>query len=496
MFDIMSEITTRRDVLKAGGALVVAGTVAGTVAGAGHASAAPARRRAVALTGVTVVDVTGRPSRSGVTVLIDGDRIVASGHQVRVPGGAEVLDLRGKFVIPGLFEAHTHSIPMEAISPPLYIANGITAVREMSGSPLLHEWRARVERGELVGPRSVIASRIVDGVRTDSTPETFVVVETETQAREAVRQAVRDGADFVKVYSGLPDNLYRVIANEARRHGIPFAGHLPDRVPLNAAGAVGQLSIEHLYGTWYATSMRERELRARIADGVLEQGDIVTRMRATHRLEWDALTSYSDRKATTVLSKLARDRTTIVPTLSVYRVLDRPNDLLLTDDRLKYVPASYVEGWLWALDNIIKAGRTPEENAQRHAMFDERLAFVGELDRAGVPIAAGTDGGDLPFVLPAFGLHDELALLVRAGLTPLRALRAATIEPARLVGLDRELGTVEPGKLADLVVLDADPLADIRNTTRIHTVLTRGHVVSPARRASMLADIATVAAQS
>ncbi|GLW96863.1 hypothetical protein Misp02_09500 [Microtetraspora sp. NBRC 16547] len=190
---------------------------------------------------------------------------------------------------------------------------------------------------------------------------------------------------------------------------------------------------------------------------------------------------------------LARNRTRVVPTLTVYQVLDRPDEVL-DDGRLKYVPAAVAEGWRWALANIIKAGRTPEVTAQRYALFERRKAFVNELEEAGVPVVAGTDGGDVPFVVPGFSLHDELVNLVRSGLSPLRALRAATLEPARLLGLDDSIGTVAPGKAADLVVLDADPLADIRNTTRIHTVVTRGRVISMEQRARMLAEIESAAA--
>jgi imidazolonepropionase-like amidohydrolase len=431
------------------------------------------------------------------TVLVREDRIVAVGRRgtVHVPAGAKVLDLSGKFVIPGLWDAHVHSIPSERISPPLYLVNGITSVREMSGSALLHEWRDRVDRGELPGPRSVIAGRIVDGAPTIGDPATFVEVATEAQARDAVRRAKRDGADFVKVYSRLSGDLHRAIAEEARRLRIPFAGHCPDAVPLSVASAAGQYSIEHLYSTWYDTSAREEELRTRIAGLTIGRSDYVTWMHEIHRLEWDAARSYSPRKAAAVFATLARNRTRIVPTLAVYRVLDRPDEVVAADERLKYVPVAVVEGWRWALENIVKAGLTPEETTQRHALLDHRLAFVGELARAGVPVVAGTDSGDMPFVIPGFSLHDELATLVRAGLPPLDALRAATVEPARMLGLDDELGTVTPGKLADLVVLDADPLADIRNTTRIHAVLTRGRVISPGQRTRMLADIAAAAAE-
>lgn len=462
----------------------------------GRSEAEPGERP-LALTGVTVVDVERGRSRPDLTVLVERQRITAVGRrgEVPLPAHAEIINLSGKHVIPGLCDAHVHSIPLERISPPLYLANGVTTVREMSGSPLLHHWRERVERGDLLGPRSVIASRIVDGAPTVGDPASFVEVATETQAREAVRQAKAEGADFVKVYSRLPADLHRVIAEETRRQGIPFAGHCPDTVPLSRAAATGQRSVEHLYSTWYDTSTREPELRARLAQLKIDQSDVVGWLREIHRLEWDAATSYSPRKAAAVFRTLARHRTRVVPTLVVYQVLDRPDEVKLADERLRYVPRAVVDGWRWGLENIIKAPRGPQESAQRHTLLDRRLEFVGELDRAGVPVLAGTDAGDVPFVIPGFSMHEELAFLVRAGFSPMRALQSATIEPARMLGLAETSGSVEAGKVADLVVLDADPLADIGNTTRIHTVLARGRRISPEQRARMLADVAQAAAE-
>jgi len=495
----MSKITStragRRQVLRAGVA-IVAGTAAGTVARpafAGTASQLAVQEPTIALTRVTVIDATGTPPRTGMTVLVRGERIIALGRRIEIPPCAVVLDMPGKFVIPGLCDAHVHSIPDERISPPLYLVNGITTVREMSGTPQLHTWRDRVERGELLGPRSVVAGRIMDGAPTIGDPTVFVEVATCDQAREAVRQAKREGADFVKIYSRLPEDLFRAIADEAHRQRITFAGHLPDAVPLTTASRTGQRSIEHLYSTWYDLSTREKELRTRIAALTIAQGDLITWLREIHRLEWDAVASYSPRKAAAAFDTLVRHHTCVVPTLSAYQVLDRPDDVDFVAERLVYVPASLVEGWRWGLDNAIKAGRTPQESAERYAMFDHRLTLVRDMAEAGVPIIAGTDGGDVPFVVPGFSLHDELALLVRAGLAPMDAIRAATIQPARLLGLSGDLGTVEAGKIADLAVLDADPLADIRNTTRVHAVLTRGRIITAEQRTRLLTDIAAAA---
>ncbi|MGA6163003.1 amidohydrolase family protein [Amycolatopsis magusensis] len=167
-----------------------------------------------------------------------------------------------------------------------------------------------------------------------------------------------------------------------------------------------------------------------------------------------------------------------VPALVRHAVLDRPSLISADDYRLKYLPADVREGWRWALEAL---RRKPD----RHSLFDHRLRFTGALHRAGVPIMAGTDTGS-PWVFPGFSLHEELAYLVDAGCTPMQALQSATKEPARHLGLSDTLGTIARGKRADLLILDANPLTDIRNTRKIHSLLHRGTLLTPTTRAHLL----------
>ncbi|MFB9530548.1 amidohydrolase family protein [Nonomuraea roseola] len=271
---------TRRAALRAAVIAVAAGAAPALQP---RTAAARTNDRAIALTHATVIDATGRPPRHDMTVLVTGDRISAVGRtaDVPVPEGATVLDLTGRFVIPGLCDMHVHSIPSERIAPPLYLANGVTTVREMSGSALLHGWRDRVGSGTMLGPRWIIGSRIVDGAPTVGDPGSFTVVTTEAEARQAVRQAKKEGADFVKVYSRLTDVTYRAIADESRRLRIPFAGHCPDAVALTTASRAGQRSIEHLYSTWYATSTREQEIRRH---AVVTRGRLISSAQRTRLL--------------------------------------------------------------------------------------------------------------------------------------------------------------------------------------------------------------------
>lgn len=490
----MSTSPSRRKVLLAGLASGAASLIAPATA---SASTAVARGEPadLALTHVTVIDATQSRPRRDQTVLVRGERIVAVGrsYDVRIPHGATVVDLTGKYLIPGLADLHAHSFGTERISPPLYVANGVTTVREMAGAPFLHEWRAKIEAGELVGPRSVIASPIVDGFPSllsepgEESPGTYAVA-TPQEARRVVREAVEGGADFVKTYSRLAENVYLALADEAHRRGITFAGHCPDLVPLPVALAAGQRSVEHIHTIWLATSNREPEVRAALARMAVEPADYASWFRQLHPIEWLASSSYSHRRADQLFDRLRRHRTRVTPTLAMHDLLDKPEDAILTDERLKYIPAATQEWWQWGLENLYKPGRTPLEKAQQRKLFERRLRFVEAMNEHEVPLLVGSEAG-LMYAYPGFTLHDELALLVRAGLSPTEALRAATWEAAKFLGLDRKIGTVERHKDADLVVLDANPLTKIENTSKIHAVLVRGRLIDKAERVRMLADV-------
>lgn len=466
-------------------------TAAGTALGL---SAAPAHAASplLALTGATVIDPVTGTTRRHQTVLIRGDRITAVG--ARIPDGARIIDLHGKYVIPGLADMHVHSVGDDRISPPLYVANGVTTVREMAANATSYDWRDRIENGTLLGPRMVVAGRVIDGTPTlwDPTLVPVITVDGAAQARAAVRQVKSEGADFVKVYSRLSPEEFHAIADEARRQRITFAGHCPDDVPIRDASDAGERSLEHLHALALSVSSRETDVRRMIASIEVENGDYPGWFDQMHPIELLASQTYDPAKAARLFGRLRRNRTRTVPTLAMHQVLDMPQDVSFDDPRLKYIPTGDVEAWKWILDLFYRPNRPPEVMAQRRRLFDYRLRFTAALATAGVPLMAGTDTGTV-HCFPGFSLHDELALLVRAGLTPLDALRSATVEPARFLGLPRPL---RPGSFADLVVLDADPLSDIRNTQRIHSVTVRGRFIGPEERQRMLAAVEAAASSA
>lgn len=381
---------------------------------------------------------------------------------------------------------------------PLYVLNGITTVREMRGETFHHEWRDRIRRGELLGPRWIIGSPIMDGVPSLHTHDTGSLDEVSTPAagRAAVRSAKASGADFVKVYSRLSAATYSAIADESRRVGLPYVGHCPDDVTIAAASVAGQRSIEHLHALLLATSSREAEIRRGLARVTLDgRQDSFHRyaswFRQVHPLEYAAVRSYQPARADALFRLLAARRTAVVPTLVVHRTLELPDDTHDLPAELKYLPESMTSWWSDVV-RVILEGRTAEQAREIREIYAHRLALVGRMFELGVPVVAGTDTGN-PHLVPGFALHHELERLVEAGLSPQDALRAATSSGAALLGL-ADAGSVAAGKRADLVVLDADPLRDIRNTRKIHGVVVAGRYIDTAERARLLGAVERAAA--
>ncbi|WP_051799754.1 amidohydrolase family protein [Catenuloplanes japonicus] len=450
----------------------------------------------MAITGATVIDPGTGARRRDVTVLVRGDRIAAIGsaRDVRVPAGAQVVDGRGKFVVPGLIDSHVHGSGQEQIDLPLFLANGVTTVRDMNGQPLLYQWRDRVEAGTLSGPRSVVASAIVDGDPSllAGLGAPYVEVGDPAAARAEVHRQLAAGADFIKVYVRLTPQAYHAIADECRRLGVTFVGHTPDAIPLAEASAAGQRSFEHVYTGWFDTAGAEPEIRRRLAEIRVGGGEYNSWFNQTHPLEVLAARTFDPARARAVFGRLAADRAHQVPTLTQHRVFDLPESVAQHQDRLRYLPAATRDGWQAQLEQVYLAGRTEQAAAEHRELFAARKRWIGAAHRAGVSVLAGTDTGTA-FVFPGFSLHDELANLVEAGFSPLRALQAATSVPAQFLNLP-DVGTVRRHAIADLAVLDADPLADIRNTRRLHAVVVRGRLIDADRRDHLLRDVEAVAA--
>lgn len=428
----------------------------------GFAQVATAPREAavqppVAIVGVPVVDVAGGAVAPDQTVILDGSRIaaVAPAASVTIPRGARVLDGRGKWLIPGLWDMHAHTAH-PATDFPLYIAHGVTGVRDMGGyvpsrpSPVfsvpfdsLRVWRAEVRAGRVLGPRIVAAGVVLDG------PEPFpgaLGLANARDARRVVDSLARAGVDFIKVTTGMPGEVYRAVADAARRAGVSLAGHVPAGLSAVEVAELGQRSIEHLMG---------------LPTRCVTQG-----------------------RCADVFETLARRGTWVVPTLVAWRhVLYRDDTAVTRAPALRWASRAARLRW----DSTAAAMGAPD-SAQARAEFSRFLRLVGEMHAAGLRLLAGTDAAYL-YTVPGYAVHQELRWLVAAGLSPAAALRTATLAPAEYLGAADSLGTIEPGKLADLVLLEANPLRDIANASRISAVIVGGRLVDAERRRALLDEV-------
>jgi imidazolonepropionase-like amidohydrolase len=278
--------------------------------------------------------------------------------------------------------------------------------------------------------------------------------------------------------------VFFAIADEAKKLGIAFVGHVPDLVRVAEASDAGMKSVEHLTGMALAVSGTEAELRRELAAAAkLPAGERGARLRA---IGARILESYDAATAAALYAKLKANGTWQVPTFTVLRYgADPLAQEYANDPRMRYMPPWVHK--LWA-DDFRRRERTAAQAASQLRLFQRRLELVGVMHRAGVGILAGSDVLN-PYCFPGFSLHDELGWLVKAGLPPMAALQAATRNPALFLGRAHEAGTVEPGKLADLVLLDADPLQDIGNTRRIAAVVANGKLYSREALDKMLAEV-------
>jgi len=450
----------------------------------------PAQDRPLVFADITVIDATGSPARPHRMVTVSGKKIAQIEEYRRggEPKTADAIDGRGKFLIPGLWDMHVHWYDERFL--PLFLANGVTGVRQMWGMPMHQQWRRRMQEGSLVGPREFIASAIIDGPK-PVWPRS-VGVKDAAEAEAAVRTSRKNGADFIKVYSLLPRDAYFAIAAESKREGIPFAGHVTFAVSLSEASDAGQKSVEHLTGVLLAASSREDQFRKELVEAMSADNPFSATGAINQRRAKELRESYDPVKAAALYRRLARNRTWQTPTLTVLRAMANLDDPRFIDDpRLKYVAPSVRQTWDPHADFRLKQ-RTKEDWNQARLTYDLYVKVVGEMRREGVQFLAGTDVLN-PFCFPGFSLHDELALLNGAGLTPMEAIQAATRGAADYLGILDSFGTVEKGKTADLVVLDANPLDDIHNTQKIAGVMIGGRYLPKASLEKMLGDVEAVA---
>jgi imidazolonepropionase-like amidohydrolase len=445
----------------------------------------PGHGAPLAFTHVTVIDVSGGAALPDMTVVTDADHIVAVGSSttLKPPAGARLVPAGGRFLIPGLWDMHVHTVfgdwlpRNERVTLPLFVANGVTGVRDMGGDlPVLKEWRAAIAAKRLLGPRMIIAGPMLDGP-VPRFPSSAPVA-TPADARRIVDDLHAQGVDFIKIQSLVPRDGYFAAAEEAKKLGIPFVGHVPDAVRASEASNAGQKSIEHFTGIFEGASTIEDQL----ISGPKSLGVNVK--------------TFDAQRARQLVELMAKNQTWQVPTLVWERGQWLVDDIDKTHDPLtKYAPRVWKDKTWPMFVREIMEGMDTDPLPVRRQFVQMELDMTLAMFRAGVPFMAGTDTAAGVHVFPGFSLHEELALFVKAGLTPLQALQTATLNPARFLGRVADMGSVAEGKVADLVLLDANPLDDINNTRRIRGVLLAGRYFDRTALDRMLKGVATAAAE-
>lgn len=443
---------------------------------------------------VTLIDATGRPPQPDQSVVIDNGRIVAVGPAatVKVPKNARRIDATGKVLIPGLWDMHVHLAGVNAdpawskqVLLPLLLANGIVGVRDMGGDlDALLAWKRDVESDLLVGPH-ILASGPWLAFGGRKTSEQFPVKDAD-EARAAVRDLKHRGADFIKIISLPSKEAFFAVADESKKQTISFVGHLPFQVGAIDASNAGMHSIEHLLYSAFSLSFssEEDDLRQRLIEAE-QKGDSVAWEKIAH--ESDA--TYDPEKAAALLQTLKKNGTWVTPTLNSVNTASHPEEWSINDPLLAFVPPALAKQWRDSFHDDQMKERAAW--LARQASNDWKL--TSELHHAGVSLLVGSDSLD-PFVFPGESLHKELIEMVRAGLTASEALQAATRGAAQFLGRERDSGTVESGKIADLVLLEASPLESIANTQRIAAVVRAGKYLDRADLDKMLAGARAAAA--
>jgi hypothetical protein len=441
----------------------------------------------VVIAHVTVINPGTSTTSPDQTVVITGTKITAVVPSAgsHIPKGARVLDAHGQFLIPGLWDMHVHAAfgdwfpgGREVILP-LFIANGVTGVRDMGGDvPVLLDWRKQIAAGEIVGPRMVVSGPMLDGYLPGNKLRfpSSVPITTPESAVAAVDSLKSQGVDFIKVQSVISHDAYLAAAAEAHKQNIPIVGHVPDKVRISETIAGGQKSIEHLMGIFEGCSTEEDKF-------IRGEGNLNL-----------LLTTSDQARCDVIIKSLVQHQVWQCPTLAWQRGGTFLDQLDWDHQPLdKYVPAPWRNVTWRRFFNEMMPDLKKDPLARRQEYFKRNLEMVGAMHRAGVPFLAGTDSAPGIYVMPGFSLHDELANFVEAGFTPMEALQTATSLPAKFLEQENLFGSIEPDKAADLVLLTANPLSDIHNTTKISAVVANGRLFDRKDLDAMLTKVETAA---
>lgn len=426
---------------------------------------------------VNVIDVETDNITFKQDVVINGNTITnIIDHGNAIIQSKVVVNGSDKFLIPGLWDMHLHTMREEwyATQFPILRANGITGFREMWGDlKIANHVKSLVQKDSLPYFRFVASGHILDG----KIPfwDGSIAVATTDAATRKVDSLISEKSDFIKVYSFLQPEVFYAIANRCNENKIPFAGHVPHTVWLTGASNSGMASMEHLYGFLTEACHYSDSAMTLMWQSVkaFEVGNKVERKKISLRYQALVLDHFSPTKLKAIAQVLKNNNTYIVPTLSMLRGEYFTNDTIFTNDpRKKYMSQETLDYWNDVTKSDLNANSEIDwQNKRKRWLIEQQIVKLLITEK--VLIMAGTDS-DNPYAFPGFSLHDELELYVTLGMSPGDALRSATLTPAKYLNMTDSLGAIEEGKLADMVLLDANPLENIKNTTTINAVVANG----------------------
>ncbi|MEN7549751.1 amidohydrolase family protein [Rapidithrix thailandica] len=446
------------------------------------------------ITGATIVDVKSGELIQERALVISADTIQAiiNASEANTYQAKEVITAPGKFLIPGLWDMHVHFGDDTLIQEnknllPLYVAHGITAVRDAAAdiSPSVLEWRKAINQGKLLGPKVFTAGPKIEGI--NSVWPGDLEVGTEEEMLQAMDSLEKIQVDFVKITDNtLSPELFVTAVKEARKRHLPVSGHIPFSVPLGELSDAGLSSVEHLSYLLKAGSKRDKEI-----------SDLYAAKKLSFWVAREEINESFDKEyALNVYRKLAENQTAVVPTINMtYTFANWDKHNPTQDDYLKYLGGGLIKTYAGRVKSL--EGATREDFDKRREQYAKTSALLPLLQKAGVNIIAGTDAGFLnSYVYPGIGLHTEIELYVNAGLTPLQALQAATINGTRYFGNSDRYGSIEKGKSADILILNTNPLHDIKATRDIQTVIMRGTVFNREALDSLLEKVESLAVET
>lgn len=435
----------------------------------------------IILQGVRIVEVDNGKLSAPSDIIIEGNRISAIHPTGEISlNGKIVIDARGKFVLPGLYDMHVHTFfpGYSDRSMDLMIANGVTGFRDTWGFlPLAVQIQKTMEEGKRPYQRFTVAGNLIDG-ENPIWPGSSVATSPE-EGRELVRKLKEEGAGFIKVYSKLKPEVFFAIADESEKVGLEFMGHVPALVDISEASDAGMRSMEHMYGVIEGCSTMEDSIQSYyLGKADNSNTDLTHSLSHTKNL---ALNHQSDERKLALIAQLAENESWQVPTLITTRNFSYLRDTAYfnSDPRLKYIDSYTLSQWSPETNRFVK-DMSDEQWDVDERYYQRKVELLTELNEGGVPIMAGTDPPN-PFCIPGFSLHDELAIFVEdCGFTEAEALKAATLNPAIFLGTEKDAGTISAGKFADILILTANPLENIRHTTRIDGLLINGEYLDRA----------------